>query len=125
MVRALTEFTHSIANTELEDRLYSPLLIVFKQNDFRGLADEHDFAWSRIQEMHNHDVSPWPKAIPTETDHSEWSFCFGGVELFINVSCPSHTQLKSRNLGEHIVFVINPREHFDVLASHKSPKGKK
>lgn len=124
MVGALTEFTQSIANTELEDRLYSPLLIVFKENEFKKLTDEHDFAWNRIQEMHDHDISPWPKTIPTETDNSEWSFCFGGVELFINVSCPSHTQLKSRNLGRHVVFVINPREHFDVLASHKTPKGR-
>lgn len=125
MIDAMTHYTETIANTKPEERLYSPLLLVFQQNEFHNLQDEHAFAWLRIQEMHDNDLSPWPDSVPAEAEDSEWSFCFGGVELFINVSCPNHTQLKSRSLGDHIVFVINPREHFDILASHKAPKGVK
>lgn len=123
LTSVMTEFTKSIADTNITDRLYSPMLIIFKKADFQGLKEEHEFAWQRIQELHDNDTAPWPASVPSEVEDSAWSFCYGGVEFFINVSCPSHVQLKSRNLGNHVVFVINPREHFDLLASHKNTKG--
>ncbi|QII38857.1 YqcI/YcgG family protein [Rouxiella badensis] len=125
VISALKAFVHRTKTVKEEDRLYSPLLMVFEQTGFQNLRQEHEFAWQRIQEMHDGDPQTWPDAIPTDPQSNEWSFCFGGIELFINISCPSHLQLRSRNLGQHVVFVINPRAHFDIVASHKDVKGVK
>jgi FPC/CPF motif-containing protein YcgG len=47
------------------------------------------------------------------------------MPLFINMSFPAHRQMKSRNLGNAIVFVINPRESFDEVASAQTESGKR
>ena len=39
-----------------------------------------------------------------------WAFCLAGTPLFLNMSFPGHRQMKSRNLGRYITFVINLRE---------------
>ncbi|CCG87043.1 YqcI/YcgG family protein [Erwinia piriflorinigrans] len=123
MMNAMTAFIQRTQNTAEKDRLYSPLLMVFEQQGFSTLNEAHQFAWQRLQALHDHDIQPWPEHIPTSPDDSTWSFCFGGLELFINISCPGHLQLKSRHLGKRVVFVVNPRVHFDILASHCDPKG--
>ncbi|MEJ1999615.1 MAG: YqcI/YcgG family protein, partial [Maritimibacter sp.] len=35
---------------------------------------------------------------------------------------PAHQQRRSRNLGEHFLFIMNPRERFDVVAGD-TPEG--
>jgi len=51
-----------------------------------------------------------------------WSMCFAGMQLFINFSSPAHRQRKSRNLGRHFLFIVNPRERFDIVAGD-TPEG--
>nr|WP_240116335.1 YqcI/YcgG family protein [Erwinia endophytica] len=119
-MRAFIDRTH---NTRPEERLYSPLVMIFEPSDFESLDAAHLFAWQRLQEMHDGDLHSWPDAIPDSPDDSAWSFCFGGTELFINISCPGHKRFRSRNLGQRVVFIINPRAHFDILASHQDIKG--
>jgi len=38
---------------------------------------------------------------------------------------PGHERMKSRNLGQHITFVINPRENFDEVADTRSESGRR
>ncbi|HDQ0502938.1 TPA: YqcI/YcgG family protein [Escherichia coli] len=123
LVNALIELTNRVKNLPQEDRIYSPLLCVFENSNFSSLVEEHNFSWEVLQKLHNNDIAEWPKHIPVNPDSSEWSFCFNGVELFINISCPNHTKIKSRNLGNNIVFVINPRIHFDIVANLNDSKG--
>jgi N-omega-hydroxy-L-arginine synthase len=49
--------------------------------------------------------------------------CFNGMPLFCNMSNPAHRVRRSRNLGEHFILVINPRERFDIFAGD-SPSGR-
>ncbi|MFC0140921.1 YqcI/YcgG family protein [Erwinia mallotivora] len=123
MLSVMNLFIRRTQTLPEEQRLYSPLILIFEQNEFSSLDEAHRFAWQQLQMLHDHDARPWPEHIPTSPDESAWSFCFGGTELFINISCPGHARLRSRNLGERVVFVINPRPHFDILASHRDPKG--
>lgn len=39
------------------------------------------------------------------------------------MSTNEHNALKSRNLGHDLIFVINPRENFDVVASIETKSG--
>jgi N-omega-hydroxy-L-arginine synthase len=48
--------------------------------------------------------------------------CFAGMQLFVNMSSPAHARRHSRNLGRHLLFIINPRERFDVVAG-ETPEG--
>ena len=50
--------------------------------------------------------------------------CLNGMPIFCNMSHPGHRVRRSRNLGEHFVFIINPRERFDIVAGD-TPSGRK
>lgn len=123
MLSLMKLFVRRTQSLPEEERLYSPLIIIFEQSEFSSLEEAHRFAWQQLQILHDHDAHPWPAHIPGSPGDSAWSFCFGGTELFINISCPGHVRLRSRNLGKRMVFVVNPRPHFDILASHHDPKG--
>lgn len=89
------------------------------------LAEQQALAWSVLQQVHELDPQPWPRTLPTDPHDSGWSFCFAGMALFINMNFPAHRQMKSRNLGAHIAFVINPRESFDEVASAATESGRR
>lgn len=97
---------------------------IIRQSDLlNSLEEAQRFGWQQLQSLHDHDTRDWPSHIPHSPEDSAWSFCFGGTEFFFNVSCPGHSQLRSRNLGKRAVFIVNPRAHFDILASQNDPKG--
>lgn len=123
MVAIMQRFTERTKKVPEEERLYSPLLLIFERAGLDSLEEAQRFAWQQLQCLHDVDTHAWPAHIPDDPGESAWSFCFAGIELFFNVSCPGHTQLRSRNLGKRAVFIVNPRAHFDILASHNDPKG--
>ncbi len=61
------------------------------------------------------DPAAWPETVPMSADHSDWSYCFNGVQLFTDMSMPEHRVLRNRKLGKYLTFIINPRENFDHL----------
>lgn len=125
LVDGVSQYLRFVKNTELKERLYSPL-VVFFQNSFVGdLKAEHEFAWRAIQQLHENDAYSWPEDIATSPDSPEFTFCFQGIQLFINISCPSHSSMRSRNLGRQVTLVINPRENFDHVAGAHSVSGLK
>jgi N-omega-hydroxy-L-arginine synthase len=67
---------------------------------------------------------PWPENVSENPESATWSMCFNGMALFFNMSSPAHQARRSRNLGEHFVFVVNPRERFDVVAGN-TPAGRR
>ncbi|EIT6417906.1 YqcI/YcgG family protein [Salmonella enterica] len=50
---------------------------------------------------------------------------FKNIGAFINVNYPGHKEIRSRNLGNNIIFVINPRKYFDIVHNVIIPKGVK
>ncbi|MFW1675384.1 YqcI/YcgG family protein [Acinetobacter baumannii] len=123
LVIGMLAYTAFIKATPLEERLFNPLIVIFQKTGFSNLTEEHTFCWEQLQALHWGDPSKWPKDIPTDPNDSQWTFCFDEVQLFFNMSCPHHEYLKSRNLGTHITFVVNPRQNFDAIASMNSAKG--
>lgn len=125
LIEGIAEYLDLIRESELKHRLYSPL-VVFFENSLQGdLKAEHEFAWRAIQKLHDHDAYPWPDGVAATPESPQFTFCFQGIQLFINISCPSHFKMRSRNLGNQVTFVINPRENFDHVAGANTLSGTK
>lgn len=123
-IAGLIEYTNFIKNTPPEERLLRPLITVIK-SDIKTLADQQKLAWEFIQLLIEKDPAPWPNNIARDVDNHNWCLCFNSNQLFINISCPGHKMVRSRNLGSEIFLVINPREIFDIVAPRNKTKGLK
>ena len=102
-----------------------PLIVAFSKETIQAdnVENYHAFAWSVLQCLHEQDRAPWPETVATDPHQPFWSMCFGGMQIFVNVSNSAHVARKSRNLGEHLLFVVNPRERFDIVAGN-TPEGR-
>lgn len=103
-----------------------PLVVAFSHASIHAktVEDYHAYGWDVLQRLHEVDTAPWPDDVGEDPESATWSMCFNGMPLFCNMSTPVHQLRKSRNLGEHFVLVINPRERFDVFAGN-TPEGRK
>ena len=126
LANGLTEFVE--VSTDWDGSLDTsyPLIIAFSKEAISACTVEeyHAFGWEVLQRLHVLDPAPWPKDIHDDPESAIWSMCFNGMPLFCNMSSPAHRIRKSRNLGEHFIFVINPRERFDIFAGD-TPEGHK
>lgn len=89
-----------------------------------SLEGYHTAAWRMLQYWHELDPDPWPDEVARDPHVPYWSMCFAGMQLFVNVSNPAHSVRRSRNLGEHMLFIVNPRERFDLVAGC-TPEGRR
>lgn len=103
-----------------------PLIAAFSKEAIRSDTVEgyHEFGWSVLQRLHETDPQRWPGEVDGDPASPFWSMCFNGMSLFCNMSNPAHRVRRSRNLGSHFIFVINPRERFDAVAGN-TPAGRK
>lgn len=104
-----------------------PLVIAFSHAAVpptMALEHYHACAWKVLQFWHEIDPQPWPQDVGTDPHRPYWSMCFAGMQVFVNVSNPAHMVRRSRNLGTHMQFIVNPRERFDIVAGD-TPEGRK
>ena len=103
-----------------------PLLVAFSLDAVKAhsVDNYHTFGWEVLQKLHEIDPAPWPEEVAKDPNSPSWSMCFNGMPLFFNMSNPAHRIRQSRNLGEHFILVINPRERFDIFAGD-TPGGRK
>ncbi|WP_054890671.1 YqcI/YcgG family protein [Pseudomonas parafulva] len=125
IARGLADYVSTIAPIPLKQRIGNPLLVFLETTTDATLAEQQALAWKILQQVHARDPQPWPQDVPRDPHDTQWSFCFAGMPLFINMSFPAHRQMKSRNLGNSIAFVINPRESFDEVASAGTESGQR
>jgi FPC/CPF motif-containing protein YcgG len=95
-----------------------PLVVAFSLDVISAGSVEryHALGWNILQRLHMVDPAPWPDGVGVDPNLPSWSMCFNGMPLFCNMSLPAHRVRRSRNLGKHFLFIINPRERFDVVA---------
>jgi FPC/CPF motif-containing protein YcgG len=120
----LMQYTSFVRETPLAERLYAPLVVFFDESYTLELPQQHFVAWQALNWVHARDPKEWPAEVPTDPEHTDWCFCFNGVQLFINISTRNHKLLRSRNLGRFLTLVINPRENFDAVASAETRSGR-
>lgn len=121
-ITGLQEYSAFIQNTPASERLFNPLLVIFSP-EFNDGRSQLAHGWEALNFAHYHDKHPWPESVSQDPNDPSWSFSFSGIEYFINMSSPEHIQLKNRNLGSCLVFVINARKNFDLVASGQTPAG--
>lgn len=120
------DYIKEVKNVPLKARVLNPLVVFFENNNCLNRFDkQYDAAWEALNWIHNHDEEIWPKEVSLNPNEVSWSFCFNGVQLFINISSKHHRLIKSRNLGEYLTLVINPRENFDEIANVRTKSGRK
>lgn len=95
-----------------------PLLVAFSKSAVSAATVEeyHRIGWKILQQLYDADPAAWPEHVSNDPNSAGWSMCFNAMPLFINMSSPRHLVRNSRNLGDHFILVINPRERFDVFA---------
>lgn len=71
-----------------------------------------DLFWSFLQTLHERDDAPWPKGMTTNPSDPDWEFCFHGTPMFVFSAAPTHRLRRSRNLGEALVLLFQPRNVF-------------
>jgi len=118
-------YTSRIKSVPLKNRLFNPVVIFFEAYKDASLSTQQAYAWKMLQAAHDLDPLDWPEHLPTDTEHYLWTYQFNHVELFFNMCFPQHVEMKSRNLGNYIVFVINSRDVFDVVANGSEKRGVK
>ena len=125
IARGLADYVRTVEPLPLKQRIGHPLLVFLETAPDTALSEQQALAWEVLRQVHARDPQPWPEAVPQDPHDAHWSFCFAGMPLFINMSFPGHQQMKSRNLGKHIAFVINTRESFDEVASAQTESGQR
>jgi len=71
--------------------------------------------WDVLQWLHWHDTRPWPAGIPRDPHDPAWEFSFAGTAMFVFAAIPTHRLRRSRNLGDCLVLLFQPRNVFDGI----------
>jgi FPC/CPF motif-containing protein YcgG len=90
----------------------------------RTIEEYFAFGWSLLQWVHDRDSHPWPARVASDPDDPAWSYCFGGVPLFVNFKTPAHHQRRSRRMAGGYLLLIQTRDGFDVVAGN-TPQGRR
>jgi FPC/CPF motif-containing protein YcgG len=112
---ALIAYTDFLRPLEPVVASLTPLAVVMPP---AGFSEREYFAygWSLLQRLHDDDPYPWPDRIPKDPDDPKWSYCFGGLPLFVNFKTPAHTKRKSRRTEHSFMLLFQSRDGFDVVA---------
>ena len=68
--------------------------------------------WDMLHWLHDHDSEPWPADVPPDPHHPAWEFSFHGTAMFVFAAAPTHRLRQSRNLGDCLVLLFQPRNVF-------------
>lgn len=68
--------------------------------------------WALLQFLHEHDPQQWPHGLTRDPGNPLWEFVFAGCPMFVFATVPSHRRRKSRNLGQSMAILFQPRTVF-------------
>ena len=116
--RFIEEYLQLIGSiNNLRERAYVLLVVFFPPTTAPApMTDYWQGFWGAVGELLDGDPCEWPSSIPFDPETPNWSFCFGGVPIFINVNTPAHHRRRSRNLGRSLTLIFQPREGLDLVS---------
>lgn len=94
----------------------TPLAVIMPPRPNFTEREYFEYGWSLLQRLHDEDAHPWPERIPRDPDDPKWSYCFGGLPLFVNFKTPAHHNRKSRRTERSFMLLFQSRDGFDVVA---------
>jgi len=113
---ALIAYTDFLRPLEPVVASLTPLAVVMPPLAGFSEREYFEYGWSLLQRLHDEDPHPWPERIPKDPDDPKWSYCFGGLPLFVNFKTPRHTKRKSRRTERSFMLLFQSRDGFDVVA---------
>ncbi|WP_321380938.1 YqcI/YcgG family protein [Rhizobium sp.] len=117
MLQGIDRYLKDALQWDQDVNTAEPLLTIFEPiNTIHSTSDYQAVFSQSLQYLIDHDTHDWVGGIPQDPSKDFWTMCFGGTQIFINVSHPNNRNRLSRNLCGALVLVINPRERFDVVA---------
>ncbi|QIN84428.1 cupin domain-containing protein [Rubrobacter tropicus] len=81
----------------------------------RPLSFYEERFWYVLRFLHGLDESPWPEDRPYDPVDPKWEFCFAGEPMFVFASAPAYRLRDSRNMGDSLVLLFQPRRVFDGI----------
>lgn len=104
MVESMRKFVSLLATLEYKR---SSLVAFFEpEQNLREHSAFVDHFWNILQYLHDHDSQPAVTRVP---DDPLWEFSFERCEMFVVGTSPTYRQRRSRNLGDGIVLIFQPR----------------
>jgi FPC/CPF motif-containing protein YcgG len=68
--------------------------------------------WGILRWLHDNDPRAWPADVPGDPHDPAWEFSFNGTPMFVFAAAPTHELRRSRNLGDCLVLLFQPRNVF-------------
>ncbi len=101
-------------------------LVLFVQPESHNLNYEYynAYFWNILSYLHKRDVKDWPSDIPIDPHHPEWEFVYNEEPIFVSGNAPFYQNRLTRNLGDCLVMIFQPRRIFSDL-SFTTPHGRK
>lgn len=128
---AIQDYLNYIETLAAETKHKTVLAILIKPEKTQNNKHDDKYyieqSFELMRELRKNDLSEWPKDIPQNIDDPYWSYCLYKTPLFVNISTPGNIKRKSRNLGDGVAIVMQPRESFDeffalTLKNKSAPK---
>jgi uncharacterized protein len=90
------------------------VLSVFVEPDGtpRSHTDYGRLFWQLLRLLNDADTEPWPQDMPATPEHPDWEFTFHGTPMFVFAATPTHSVRRSRNLGDCLILLFQPRNVF-------------
>jgi FPC/CPF motif-containing protein YcgG len=116
---ALIQFTDLIRPLDSVTASLRPLAVLLgPPRELVTIRQYFNHGWALLRWLHEHDPAPWPSQVPRDPDDPRWSFCFGGIPLFVTFKTPAHAQRRSRRITSAYLILFQAREGFDILAGN-------
>jgi uncharacterized protein len=122
--QALVAYTDFLRPLEPVVASLTPFAAVMRPREGFSERQYFEHGWHLLQRLHEEDRYPWPERIPQDPDDPKWSYCFGGMPLFVNFKTPVHERRRSRRTSRSYVLLFQSRDGFDVVAGD-SPQGRR
>src|SRR5579862_880853 len=113
---ALIAYTDFLRPLEPVVASLTPMAVVMPPIEGFEERDYFQYGWTLLQGLHDEDAHTWPDRIPKDPDDPKWSYCFGGLPLFVNFKTPAHVKRRSRKTEHSFMLLFQSRDGFDVVA---------
>jgi FPC/CPF motif-containing protein YcgG len=124
LTEVLAEYADFVRRQPIVKASMMPLAVfILPPAGWQTVEDYFRNSWRLLQTVHERDPAPWPERVPTDPDDPRWSFCFGGVPLFVNFKTPMHLRRRSRRTTTSYLWLVQARDGFDTVAGD-SPQGR-
>lgn len=99
------------------DHPLANLAIFFEPLPEEGHSATFARFWSTLTMLQEADADATWEEREADPDEPLWEFTFSGVQMFVVGISPSYRNRRSRNLGDCMIMLFQPRDVFDVSDS--------